>query len=438
MSGHAPIRPGFLVGEGRSGTTLLSSILNRHPRLCVTPETHFFRLLHGYPGGTEAFARDWPASLEWMVARMEPTPDWQPDAQRWLEALSPGERRRYPGHARLFLAIGDEFAQARGKFEWIEKTPPHIRFLPWLRARFPDAPIIHLVRDGRDVAESLSRMAWSRLDRDAHLLRWAWRVGRARRQLTGDPRACSLRYEDLVEAPEETVTRLCDFLGLDYHPDMLVPDGSERGLIETGQDHKELVRQPITRARLARWRETYTPDELRRGERLIGHELAAWGYPLNTDSTGDRSLMLAWPLPRRQDREALTRATIALCDAGHRIVELRCLQEEAPDKLPDAWLSGEPLPLRDDSGLMERLRRLWRLWWRPAHWRDTAIHYFSTAAAKKGGSAGPLARHLARRLAHHASRILVPPDTDAGACARYLGVDEDRVDRISTSGSNRR
>ncbi len=436
MSPRTPVRPGFLVGEGRSGTTLLSSILNRHPRLCVTPETHFFRLLHGYPGGAEAFARDWPASLEWMAARMEPTPDWQPDAQRWLGVLSPAERRHYPGHARLFLVIGDEFAQARGKFEWIEKTPPHIRFLPWLRARFPDAPIIHLVRDGRDVADSLSRMAWSNLDRDAHLLRWAWRVGRARRQLAGDPRSFSLRYEDLVEAPEEAVRQLCAFLGLDYQAAMLVPDGSEGGLIETGQDHKELVRQPITRARLARWRETYAPDQLRRAERLIGHELAAWGYPLETDTTGDRSLMLAWPLPRRQDRGALTRAAIDLCDAGHRIAGLRCLQEQAPDKLPDAWLSGEPLPLRDGSGRMERLRRLWRLWWRPARWRETALYYFSTTAANEKEGVGPVERILVRRLARHARRILVPADRDAGACARHLGVGADRIDRIRTSGSS--
>ncbi|WP_297529705.1 sulfotransferase family protein [Thiohalobacter sp.] len=436
MTARPPIRPGFLVGEGRSGTTLLSSILNRHPRLCVTPETHFFRLLHAYPGGPRTFARDWPASLEWMTARMEPTPEWQPDAQRWLAALPGDGRRRYPGHARLFLLIGDEFAQAHGKFEWIEKTPPHVRFIPWLRTHFPNAPIIHLVRDGRDVADSLSRMAWSRLDRDAHLLRWAWRVGRARRQLAGDSGAVSVRYEDLVEAPEETVGHLCQFLGLDYRPAMLLPDGSETGLIETGQDHKELVRQPITRARLARWRETYTQDQLLRAERLIGHELVNWGYPLGTDTAGDRTLILAWPLPRRQHRDALSRGAIGLCDAGHRIVELRCLQEQAPDKLPDAWLTGEPLPLRDGSGLMARLRRLWRLWSRPARWRGVAIHYFSAMAANERKDAGLVERILSRRLARHARRVLVPPGTDVDACAGQLGVPKDSVEQIATPESN--
>ena len=63
---------GFIVGVPRSGTTLLATILNRHPLVCVTPETYFFSLTEQYPGGRTAFLRELPHSLD-VLKRIEAT-----------------------------------------------------------------------------------------------------------------------------------------------------------------------------------------------------------------------------------------------------------------------------------------------------------------------------------------------------------------------------
>lgn len=435
MSSRSPIRPGFLVGEGRSGTTLLSSILNRHPRLCVTPETHFFRLLHGYPGGAEAFALDWPKSLEWMVARMDPTPTWTPDTKHWLSSLPGISAHIYPGHERLFVAICDAYARSKGKSEWIEKTPPHIQFLPWLREHFPTAPIIHLVRDGRDVAHSLSTMKWSKMTREAHLLEWACHVGAARRYLNDDPYSYTIHYERLTEDPEQTIEDLCMFLGLKFDPIMLSPDGSENELIEIDQDHKELIRKPISRSRVGRWRTTYSPADQMRAERMIGHELAKWGYPLTNDRSNDRSLIVACQTQPPRDMNAYARIVANLCDQGHSVISTENLQDKAPATLPDTWLTTEPLPMAGDRSAVSVWIRAIRLCLRLQAWRSTEFHYFFRESSNHAARGWRLRRILQAYVARVAHTVFIRAEDDPILVSENLGIPLARVRMIGTEKS---
>ncbi len=159
--------PGFIVGVGRSGTTLLASILNRHPEICVTPETHFFRLVYNYPGGIKNFERRWPYSLKEIMQKMHPTKGWQPNSNIIIERFN-----SYPGIAAIFKAIGEDIAAKNNKKLWLEKTPNHIIYLSFIRKLFPNAPIIHIVRDARDVGLSLLRMKWASNSYLENLLHW--------------------------------------------------------------------------------------------------------------------------------------------------------------------------------------------------------------------------------------------------------------------------
>ncbi|WJW74440.1 sulfotransferase [Thiohalobacter sp. IOR34] len=428
---HGFTPPALLVGEGRSGTTLLSAILNRHPRLCVTPETHFFRLFFRYPGGEAAFARDWPASLEWMVERMDATPDWQPSASAWLASLPSGGRRRFPGAAALFLSLGEDIARRQGKRLWIEKTPPHVCYLPQIRRLFPQAPIIHLVRDGRDVADSLASMPWSRVSRTGHLLRWAQRVGSARHQLRDDPHAIALRYEDLVQAPEQEIRRLCDFLDIDFQSQMLQPDGSEAALIETGQAHKELVRQPISTARVERWRHAYPDEEQKLAARLIGRELAAWGYPVELPKPA-RPLLVAWPLAEEAQRSAYTDCVAALCRAlpdtlVEPIAGLRTVakKELAPGGI---LITGEPLPPGlHRHGWLAALGSVLRLQRHLARLGGRQLVYFHHGSLTRS-RAWTWRLRLERQVAKGARAIVVAPGGDTPeAVAKLLDVAPEKI-----------
>ncbi len=274
------ISPGFIVGKERSGTTLLSAILNRHADLCVTYETDFLYALSTYPGGEEGFVQDWPQSLIKLVDRMHPTQGWSKPSNQVLKRV--GSRRLSGKEA--FLALGDTIAEANGKKLWIEKTPNHLLCIGFIRKLFPSAPIIHIVRDGRDVANSLVQVDFGSERYIENLWRWRQSVSQGRQALTHDPMAVAVRYEDLVRQPEAVIRALCSFLGIRYTNNLLVPDGSEHSLIEQGKAHMKQAAGKISSNKLEVWRKTLSPMDLRYAEAIARDELKAWGYPIENFS----------------------------------------------------------------------------------------------------------------------------------------------------------
>lgn len=140
--------PFFIVGCPRSGTTLLSVLLDRHTRLCVPPETAFFdeiapHLLHNNETLPEIL-RDWRRLGELNL-----------DPEMILSRLS---HRQSCG--RVLEVILGLYAEAMGKVRCGEKTPQHLRHVPEILQEFPDAKVICMMRDGYEVALSLNSMPW--------------------------------------------------------------------------------------------------------------------------------------------------------------------------------------------------------------------------------------------------------------------------------------
>jgi hypothetical protein len=120
----------------------------------------------------------------------------------------------------------DGMAEAQGVDRWAECTPTHALHLKEIRAAFPDAQVIHMIRDGRDAALSLAKLGWIHplpWDREGGLvaaaLYWKWIVEAGRRNAAraGLP-YLEIRFEDLVSAPRETTARIGGFIGheIDY------------------------------------------------------------------------------------------------------------------------------------------------------------------------------------------------------------------------------
>jgi hypothetical protein len=180
-------RPIFIVGCGRSGTTLLRLMLDSHAAIAAGEETKFltdlepildehWRLLQTY-----GFERDW-----------------------WVDRI----RAFYGG----FLA---EYTERKGKRRWAEKTPGYTFHLPFVDELFPDAQYVHLIRDGRDVVASFRERWGYRAGLRAANSVWRESIVRARAfgaQLAPD-RYQELRYEALIADPERELRSLLAFLG---------------------------------------------------------------------------------------------------------------------------------------------------------------------------------------------------------------------------------
>lgn len=113
------------------------------------------------------------------------------------------------------------FARTEGKSRWCEKTPQHLQHLGNISKLFPSAKFIHIIRDGRDCAASLERR-FKRLP--AHsIFRWknVVRDGRKQGAELGD-KYMEVKYEAVTEDPELWMRRICEFVGLPFHEDVLL------------------------------------------------------------------------------------------------------------------------------------------------------------------------------------------------------------------------
>jgi hypothetical protein len=270
--------PAFIVGKERSGTTLLSAIMNRHPEVCVTPETDFMYQLSKYPGGHEKFKEDWPGSLYKIVDRIKPTADWVKPAQSLYDKL---DGKAVSGRD-AFLALGELISERYKKINWIEKTPNHIHCLPFIREVFPNSPIVHIVRDGRDVAYSLTQVKFGSPNYYNNLWEWMDAVSKVRVFQAIDKLTITIRYEDLVLYPEDTIKKVCDFLALIYYPEMLEPDGSEASLLDTTGSHMKQAARKVDSAKLAAWKSNLSSSLISSAEMIAHKELNDWGYELST------------------------------------------------------------------------------------------------------------------------------------------------------------
>jgi hypothetical protein len=165
----APFRPVFIVGCERSGTTLLAVLLDRHSQLAITPETHFFLRMIGRP--RPANCRDLTTHEQFLNQLF--SNDRMKDLALDRAAVTARFQTRPATAPALFQCILEEYAAMHGKPRAGEKTPLHIWYVPQIIEWFPDAKIIGIVRDGRDVVRSMLAAPWTTDKRlRPHCLNW--------------------------------------------------------------------------------------------------------------------------------------------------------------------------------------------------------------------------------------------------------------------------
>src|SRR5687767_2872197 len=172
------------------------------------------------------------------------------------------------------------YAEREGKARWGDKTPAYIGHVDPLAAIWPDARFVVLVRDGRDVALSVMDVPFGPNNAWAAARSWATAIRQGQEAAERYPgRVHTLRYEDLVTNPAETVAAICDFVGLDYSDDMLAIEQTDRSKVVADQSAWFTnVWSGITTAAVGKWRTELTARQIEVFESVAGDELRALGY----------------------------------------------------------------------------------------------------------------------------------------------------------------
>jgi hypothetical protein len=192
---------------------------------------------------------------------------------------------REVGEFRAAMKRFDLETIAAGKRRWVEKTPRHIHSLKAILDERPDAKILLIVRDGRDVACSIRDRGGSL---ESGIARWI-EDNEAAREYWSHPNVHLFKYEDLVGDFEGTMRRIMDFLGEEFEPALrnfhekpkkYYADKIEKPDTAAGQNHNQYrnwqINQPLFDGR-GRWQKL-SSDEQAQLQGLGASMLAEFGY----------------------------------------------------------------------------------------------------------------------------------------------------------------
>jgi hypothetical protein len=270
-------RPIFLVGIGRSGTTLLRLMLHHHPRIAIPYESHFIVKYHDALAQYGNLAE--PDQRGRLVDDLLAEPmlamwDHEFDRNRVLAEVSE------PTLAGVLDALYGEYAAAHGKQRWGDKSD-YLERLDVIHELFPCAQFVHIIRDGRDVARSVLKLPWGPDDIIRAAEWWNDHVWVARRMgaILGPSRYLEVRYEALVADPERELRRVCEFLGEDYAPEMLQYHETSASAIpeERRGQHQRVDRAPDP-SRASSWRREMHPYDQALFNKFGGRMLNELGY----------------------------------------------------------------------------------------------------------------------------------------------------------------
>src|SRR4051812_20808382 len=310
----------FVVGCGRSGTTLLRAMLDSHPLLHVPPESRFVPALLERESELRVGGRLDPDKLVDSLARDEHFRAWGLPEDDLRALLRTNEPASVADAVRAMFKLR---ASAASKPRYGDKSPPYVMRLPLLASAFPEGRFVHLVRDGRDVALAFMDADFGP-ESAAHLaLHWRLRVERGRKagETLGAQRYLEVRYEDLVAEPEPVLRRVCDFIDLEYDDAMLGYQARVAEIVQFDPDptnHRNLAKPPTVGLR--DWRTQMSRSDVARFELLGSNTLRQFSYepsgatPTARDRRDAAAALAAWQTHRVRKR------VTTMYDAGRRRV----------------------------------------------------------------------------------------------------------------------
>ncbi|HEY9533200.1 MAG TPA: sulfotransferase [Mucilaginibacter sp.] len=292
---HQPV---FICGVHRSGTTLVQNLLDSHPQLSVLPSEGTFYTnqelkLKQLPLSqrTKYLGTEWlrrmvnPINQQpyWLLGQSgessSPYVDFARYVWTWWNILPHNENTQWP-HLAIVLAYAS-CTNNLTALAWVDKTPTNERFLQRIWSEFPEAKIVHVVRDPIATLTSRKVMEPGITLRNAlRYLKISYRVA-TDEVITNDPRFFLLRYEDLCDAPDAMLPQLARFLNIDFVPGLQQATTAGMPASANSSFKKDALSGTILKSGEHLQREVFTSADKKLIAACVGAEAGLLGYPMD-------------------------------------------------------------------------------------------------------------------------------------------------------------
>lgn len=222
-------QPIFILGNPRSGTSLLRLMLDSHSAISIPPESHFFLWLEEKYGNWKSqFLDDYLADL--FASTKFETWNFRKEELRGFITAS-----TYENYAQLTSLVYQFYAinTKSNAIFWGDKNSLWVDKLNKINFHFPNAYYVYIIRDGRDVACSYKALGKKKmehkyapqLDNDVSKIAKTWSHHNTKLQdflfENATDRFVKVRYEDLLREPKQTLDSILDLLDLELEKTQL-------------------------------------------------------------------------------------------------------------------------------------------------------------------------------------------------------------------------
>lgn len=268
----------FITGVGRSGTTLLQSMLNAHPEISLPPETHFFKKyvvpqLNGKQKLWDANELSNALKQDKYIERLGVNVDEIVNTNGLIDSESV---------SRLFINLLNAYNDKSYSFIG-DKDTEYVRYLPHLHKAYPQAYLIHIIRDPRDVVLSRTKAEWGKkMPISFHISEYQYYIHKVLTdgKLFGK-QYIEVVYEQLLENPERELKRVCEQLGVEFSSDMLNYHQQSESLVAKDEmSWKGNVFKPVMKDNSRKWHKEFTKSQIAQVEYGLKGILRKYGYEI--------------------------------------------------------------------------------------------------------------------------------------------------------------
>ncbi|GAC1398049.1 MAG: sulfotransferase [Chloroflexota bacterium] len=251
--------PIFIGGMHRSGTSLIQTLLNRHPHIASGPESRFLK--------SETFL-EFHSYLEalWMHR---------------LDSYGFGRGELDRAVASILDTFFTRYQLQKGKQRWAEKTTKNILRIDYLFRLFPQAQFVHMIRDPRDVHCSVRTRAsgraphWARFSAIDTARDWVRRTEHGLQWRAQPLRYLEILYEQLVQQPASTMQLVLRFLDEPWTRTIFVPNQVTDAAHEANEPN---VNQQVFSSSVGKWQQELPEEDVHGIEQIAGSLMTLLGY----------------------------------------------------------------------------------------------------------------------------------------------------------------
>lgn len=267
-------QPIFIGGCDRSGTTLLASLIGGDPETICLPESCFIG----------QFLPDYDPIESWEAQELLERIRNHIDFSAWREHGCTGDIGSIAANIPYSELIGElaihyaEHVQKGPVRRFIDHSPENVLHFSALTQRFPNAKLIHVVRDGRATAASILPLDWGPNDVRTAAYHWVKYVGAglAAQHILGRERCMTVWYEELVSKPVDVMRSVAAFA--DVPNSGQLHNGRGYRVPTADRAHLTMLGRPPEPSRIDRWKLLLTSRDIQLFEHYTKDFLASLGY----------------------------------------------------------------------------------------------------------------------------------------------------------------